>query len=377
MHENFRGSGGSRDIYPIPDGYKGGGSRPGVGICICNCNDAIDGQWKVIPWQEAHEYWYHEIAKEMVLWEYSIAVVGGEARQWGITDDYKFAADRCRKILRSYWVLVVDGIQYYNILTAYRNPGERYHLSSNNDTQEGMRALFQACFDLVTTIQFPVPWWNANVAMDWPAVKEHLAKRFKELPDEERMVEIAEGAPPPVELDERDRLVQQHQDEVLSEHEGEGLTPRRRQAILDEDASQEVLREADAAEAAVAREAASSPQGIAGPAPTPPSASASHGSTGTTGSFEGVPDPMAAVVSPSVSDEEVLLQPGRSLRDEERRMMLRGRLSEIRGLTEPVRRTPAASTQAHGDVGDSAAQGSTVASSPVPAGGGPPVGGAP
>ncbi|MCP4244432.1 MAG: hypothetical protein GY772_28145, partial [bacterium] len=248
-----------------------------------------------------------------------------------------------------------------------------------------MKDFFMACFDLVTLVQFPVPCWNANAGMDWPDAREHWCRVEEEEERQARALRAASAveytAPeeelPLVELDERDRLARQHQDEVLSEHEGEGLTPRRRQAILDEDASQEVLREAAAADAAMAREAASSPQGIAGPAPTPPSASASLGSTGTTGSFEVVPDPMAAVVSPTVSDEEVLLQPGRSLLDEERRMMLKGRLSEIRGLTGPVQHTPVAGTQAQGDVGDSAAHGSTVAPSPAPAGGVPPVGGAP
>ncbi|MCP4244374.1 MAG: hypothetical protein GY772_27830, partial [bacterium] len=154
------------------------------------------------------------------------------------------------------------------------------------------------------------------------------------------------------------------------------MTPRRRQAVLDEDASREVIREADAADAAVALEEARGPQGTTGPAPTPPSASASHGSTGTTGSFEVLHEAMEQVASPSISDEEVMLRPGRSLLDEERRLMLRSRLSAIQGRTEQVQGTAVAGTQTQGEVRDSAAHGSTVAESPAPAGGVPPVGGA-
>ncbi|MCP4244431.1 MAG: hypothetical protein GY772_28140, partial [bacterium] len=109
-NENFRGSATGPFLPKIPACYQGDGSRPGVCICICNCNDAIDTQWNVVPWHHSYEYYYHELAKEMVLWEYAIAVVGGEARQWGIANAYNIAADRCRKVMRSHGVLVVDGI---------------------------------------------------------------------------------------------------------------------------------------------------------------------------------------------------------------------------------------------------------------------------
>ncbi len=48
----------------------------------------------------------------MELWEYATTAIGGEARQSGVTDDNNIAADRCRKILRSYGVMVVGGIQF-------------------------------------------------------------------------------------------------------------------------------------------------------------------------------------------------------------------------------------------------------------------------
>ncbi len=220
--------------------------------------------------------------------------------------------------MRSYGVLVVDGCQFHDMLVRYRNAGEQYHFSSNIDTQEGFRQLIQSCFDLVTTIQVPAPWWNAVSRMDWPLVEARLLPLpAAPAPAEERMVEEDEVAEVAAVLDEADLWVERHEEEIASRDRS--MSPRERMKLLDADATAEVLREAQEADRAarvVNPSLTGSPQGAVGQAETP-SAGASQGSAGTTGSFVVVTDPMAVVASPAPSPdasapEQVMMTVGRS-----------------------------------------------------------------
>ncbi|MCP4243549.1 MAG: hypothetical protein GY772_23590, partial [bacterium] len=328
------------------------------------------------------EYNFHELAKEMVLWEYAIAMVGGNARQWGLTDNYNAIADRCRMIMRSYGVLVVDGIQFWDRLTSYRTGKERYHLSSNPETAQGMKDLVQACFDLVTTIQFPIPWWNANAGLDWPSVTQHFAAVERQVEEESQAGQSAsaveydapEDEDPAVEPDERDRMAQQHQDEVLSEHDGEDLTPRRRQALLDADASEQVLREAVAADAQVA----SRPEGVVGQTVASEPASAAYGSVGVAEAAAVPREGEAQQEAFLLTDDDLMMYPASSYAEEERRMlqrgtseertaMLQGRLSSARGRAELARTREEARAKelaVLGAAGGGAAYGSAAPAAP-------------
>ncbi len=95
-------------------------------------------------------------------------------------------------------LLVLDGIAVYDSIIPFRNEKETYPLTSHNDTQDGFRFLIQACFDLATTIQMPIPWWSAVRTMDWPVIESHLhlsdvspEVMKAELPEEEPRVAAA------------------------------------------------------------------------------------------------------------------------------------------------------------------------------------------
>ncbi|MCP4240444.1 MAG: hypothetical protein GY772_07745, partial [bacterium] len=381
-NKDFRGSAKGVHIPIIPDCYQGDGSRPGVCICFSTCNEGVDKQWNVVRWSERLERYYHDLAKEMILWEHAVAVVGGNARQWGLAPAYDHIANRCRKIMRSYGVLVVDGIQFYDRLITHRAPNETYHLTSNETTAMGMRDLVQAAFDLVTTIQFPIPWWSANAGLDWPVVERHFEADESRQVDVESSVAEQEAnarAEDPlddecaVEPDIRDRWTQQHQDEVMSEHEGEGLTPRRRQTLLDADATQCVLREAVAADALVANR----PQGTVGQAEAVELASAAHSSAGVAGMAEVAPRGEAQQEEYLYSDDDLMQNPAQSLAEEERRMlarrptpepervaMLQGKLQHTRELSRQREEARAAERLILGRADGSVAQGSATSAGP-------------
>ncbi|MCP4242684.1 MAG: hypothetical protein GY772_19180, partial [bacterium] len=172
-----------------------------------------------------------------------------------------------------------------------------------------MRDLVQASFDLVTTIQFPIPWWTANAGLDWPTVGRHFEAGEQRQVEEEsqagRSSNAVEFDPPDDELtaepDDRDRMMQQHQDEVLSEHDGEDLTPRRRQTLLDADAAERVLQEAVAADALLANR----PHGVVGQAEAAEPASAAAGSVGVADVAEVAPRGEAQVGQFLHSDDDL------------------------------------------------------------------------
>ncbi len=72
--------------------------------------------------------------------------------------------------------------------------------------------MIQCCFDLVTTVQMPSPWWNAVSRLDWLVVEAHLLPFPANVePAEERVVE----------LEDEDAAVLDEEDERFERHEQE------------------------------------------------------------------------------------------------------------------------------------------------------------